>query len=917
MMRTLAQRLIGAVTPDKSRRPDERGRTRRQSVTRARVRRMYARPESFTDLLPWTDYLPDTQTFVLEDGTSVGACFELQPIATDGHSLAFLEEARDHIQDALTGAVPEDDHAPWVLQLYVQDERHFRGVLQGLTQRMDSVIANSAFTQHYLTTLGQHLDRVFRPQGLFEDSAVTGGRWRGRVRRVRAVIYRRGAEPRPARGAVGTSPVNELNDVCTRLTTALAAAGIRAQRGSGQTFYEWLLPWLNPCPDITQGDPDRLLEIMPYPGDDAWPFGPDFADSLMITPPRSDLATGTWWFDGLPHKCLTVQGLRRRPAPGHYTAERPIQDKTLALFDQMPEDTILMLAIIFQPQYQVLNHMARVVRAAIGEGAESALTRAAGEQAQQAIAQGDKVYPIVQAFMLRAPDLDSLHQRINALNTRLLAHGLQPITEENDLIALDSYVRCLPMNYEAALDKSRRRGRFAFARDIASLAPLYGRSTGTRHPGLVFFNRAGELLTFDPLSREDRKKNAHMLILGPTGSGKSATLNAMLLQLLAIHRPRLFIIDAGGSFALFGEHCKRLGLTVNQVTLSPEEDVSLPPFADALKALQQEVDGDAELGLEDVDSDPDETEARRDPLGQMEIAARIMITGGEDAELRRLRRPDRLLIRKSLLKAATAVREAGRRQVLTEDVVRALKTLEDLSPPRQARALEMAESLELYCSGVPGHFFNREGRDWPSADITILELGLFAREGYEDALALAYIGLMNHINDRVERRQREARPTIVVNDEAHLISTNPLLAPYTAKVIRLWRKFGAWYWAATHSLEDFPEEARRLLNMMEWWLCLAMDRDAVEQVAHFRELTPEQQALLLAARKEPPKYAEGVVLGAHFNALARIVSPPLALALAMTEQDEKNARAQIRRARGGSELEAVYIMAKQLAEGMR
>ena len=76
---------------------------------------------------------------------------------------------------------------------------------------------------------------------------------------------------------------------------------MRAARGGGQAFYDWLLPWLNPCPDIAQGDPDRLLEIMPYPGDDAWPFGPDFAESLMITPPRSDLATGTWWFDGLPH----------------------------------------------------------------------------------------------------------------------------------------------------------------------------------------------------------------------------------------------------------------------------------------------------------------------------------------------------------------------------------------------------------------------------------------------------------------------------------------------------------------------------------------------------------------------------------------------------------------------------------------
>jgi hypothetical protein len=51
---------------------------------------------------------------------------------------------------------------------------------------------------------------------------------------------------------------------------------------------------------------------------------------------------------------------------------------------------------------------------------------------------------------------------------------------------------------------------------ITSLLPLYGRSTGPGRPGMVFFNRAGELLTLDPLNART-KKNAHMLILGLTG----------------------------------------------------------------------------------------------------------------------------------------------------------------------------------------------------------------------------------------------------------------------------------------------------------------------------------------------------------------------------------------------------------------
>jgi hypothetical protein len=51
------------------------------------------------------------------------------------------------------------------------------------------------------------------------------------------------------------------------------------------------------------------------------------------------------------------------------------------------------------------------------------------------------------------------------------------------------------------------------------------------------------------------------------------------MQMMAVHRPRLFIIEAGNSFGLLGQHFAAQGLTVNQVSLQPGTDVSLPPFA--------------------------------------------------------------------------------------------------------------------------------------------------------------------------------------------------------------------------------------------------------------------------------------------------------------------------------------------------
>jgi hypothetical protein len=221
-------------------------------------------------------------------------------------------------------------------------------------------------------------------------------------------------------------------------------------------------------------------------------------------------------------------------------------------------------------------------------------------------------------------------------------------------------------------------------------------------------------------------------------------------------------------------------------------------------------------------------------------------------------------------------------------------------------------AMALFCSGLAGDFFDRPGSPWPEVDVTLVEMGLLAREGYEDQLTVAYTAMMSHINQLVERHQSDGRPTLVVTDEGHIITTNPLLARYVVKITKMWRKLGAWFWIATQNLEDFPDASRKMLNMMEWWLCLVMPKEEIEQIARFKDLNDEQRNLLLSARKEPGKYVEGVVLSDKLEALFRNVPPALSLALAMTEKHEKAERAAIMRDKNCSELDAVYEVARRI-----
>ncbi|WP_164705228.1 TraC family protein, partial [Pseudomonas viridiflava] len=86
----------------------------RPRATLADEAALYAHHPSFTDHLPWVEYLDTAQCFLLDDNRSVGAVFELLPIGTEGREPDWLMAARDALEDALQDSFDELDQAPWV-----------------------------------------------------------------------------------------------------------------------------------------------------------------------------------------------------------------------------------------------------------------------------------------------------------------------------------------------------------------------------------------------------------------------------------------------------------------------------------------------------------------------------------------------------------------------------------------------------------------------------------------------------------------------------------------------------------------------------------------------------------------------------------------------------------------------------------
>lgn len=872
------------------------------TLTERTVDSLYQKGVSFIDFLPWVEYQPESKTLLLDDGRSVGAVYDITPFGTEGRSPARLEELRDILKDALQDSFTEYDRHPWVVQFYCQDEDDTANWLAALHDYAVPEAKDSDFTRAWLNEMERHLHAVSRPEGYFLDYAVSHTRWRAQQRHTRMVVYR--WLPSKSRDSLEDSPEEALNTVCERMVSALAGAGIHARRLECEAIRHWLLRWFNPAPQMADS-PRQFWQQMAQQDDT--PELHDFAESLLCSEPRSQAAQGAWLFDQRPHKVIVLDRLRKAPTVGHMTGESARGDGINALFDLLPEGVIMALTIVVWPQDRLEEHLSRLSDRAIGENVESEYTKKDCQEVRHWLKDGHKLYRSALAFYLSAPDNGELTRRVRSLNSLLLNAGMVPVQENDELAPLSSWLRWLPMCFDPARDKRQLYTRFSFVQHLANLLPLFGRESGTGHPGVSYFNRGGGMLCWDPLNREDRAQNGHLLLLGPTGAGKSATLNAKIAQLMALRRPRLFIVEAGNSFGLMADYAREHGLTVNKISLKPGSGITLPLFADAWKLADSDVPS-----AEPDDDDPDDIDnEQRDLLGEMEITARLMITGGELKEDARLTRSDRALIREAILHAARLTARE-KRQTLTQDIRDALFTLaQDAALPesRRNRLWEMGEAMNMFCSGFEGELFNREGEAWPEADITLVDLAMFAREGYEAQLAIAYISLINHINNLGERDQHLARPIVNITDEAHIITVNPLLARFLTKGSKMWRKLGIWLWLATQNLSDFPDDAKKLLNMIEWWELLVMPPEEVEQVSRFKSLTPEQSQLLLSATKAPGKYTEGVVLSPRVEALFRVVSPALWLALGMTEKHEKAERMRIMREFGCSELEAAMRVA--------
>lgn len=919
-------------------------------ITKSDYAKLYKKNKySMGSYMPYLGYDQKEKVFIFDDCESCAVVFDVKPIATEGRSKEYLAQAHASIESALSSQFNEldEDEGEWVIQQYRWKDDDLSALADDAY-----LYANDFAREHEVSKvvlkdiMKKHLTGMSQDGGLFDDTLVTKQPFEGGIERTKLVIYRKYG-PKARRGK-RFNPVNEITKKAKALQQDLKIAGVQLLQNDEFDFFHWLVKFFNEKP-VGMDTTEYYKSITPR-CDENGELPNDIPANLIHSSPIYDDDEGVWNIGNTFHKVVRVAALRNGLRVGQLTGEVKVNESVTCCTDMMPSGTMMCMTTVFCTKSYIESKIGKLsVVSQSNLDPENEKTRANIETHRDYLGYS-QVRPTMTSIVcyVRSNDLAELDDRVNTVCTALTNASMTPIREVghiNDPLAANAFIFNLPMCFDPTVSDSKLCLTPMYLHHVTSASFFYGREVGTGNPLLLMFNRSGGLLTTDILRKSDRESNSHMLIIGSTGSGKSATLVYLTLLLIAIKRPRLYIVEAGGSFNHVAEFLKYYGMSVNKLTLSPtsanHKCPSLSPFSEisklvddgvieltknenliavnnrdisnekivysesefdtvklediafSLKDLNKEIEAELEKAKElEQEGFNAEADEQQDRLGQLELLAFTMITSGVDKEIDRYTQGDRRILKQALRNVGKKTyinNEQGNVTKIAEELDYLMRNSKDITEHGAERINEMVNGLKLFCEGFEGDLLNSKSETevFPDCDVTIIDLATLAKPGYESLLAIVYIGLLQRLNSLAEKYQHTGRLMIKITDECHLITKNDLTALYIVKVVKLWRKLNGFAWFATQNLDDFPKEAEKMLSMIEWIMMLVPKPKEIESLKKYKSISDDQVSMAGSTKKLDRCYTEGVLFGEVFDALFRLVQPSEMLGMAGTDGEEK------------------------------
>ncbi|HLE10972.1 MAG TPA: TraC family protein [Bacteriovoracaceae bacterium] len=371
------------------------------------------------------------------------------------------------------------------------------------------------------------------------------------------------------------------------LTSSLHGLGIKSRPLSKSNLTEIVYRFLNP--KRAQSEPTPLIKTS-----EQVELEPSLVQEvpwMAEQSPREQLVFGDlllefshFTLDSYQHKVITLKTLPEITFAGQ-----------LANFLRLPfhYDMILSVEIPVQASEMAKLHQKRKMAhslAATSGGRVSDLESetklsSTEELIRELLSSGQRIYAAQMNIILKAPvGTDGsrlLSRQVKEVLSRFRAlQGAEGLEESvGAWKVLKDALPLAPLNLE--------RARRMKTNNLADFVPLYGPRMGDADPVVIFKNRLGGLVGYNPF--DPKLPNYNTLVTGSSGAGKSFLNNCILLQEMA-RGLRVFIIDIGGSYKKITQALDGQYLEINlsdQYRLNPFDtsDIEAGPSNQKLKSL--------------------------------------------------------------------------------------------------------------------------------------------------------------------------------------------------------------------------------------------------------------------------------------------------------------------------------------------
>jgi type-IV secretion system protein TraC len=667
--------------------------------------------------------------------------------------------------------------------------------------------------------------------------------------------------------------LDALNENFESLLSGLRSCGLDCSNLTDEDFKGQVYEFLNPR--RKQDNPTPL--VLTPKESDLPPAVVEENPWLAAQSPREQLVFGDlliqnthFVLDGYSHRVISLKTL-----PETTTADQ------LSSFLRLPFHYSLTLSFEVPPQttemakLQQRRKMAHSLATTHGANAsdlesESKLS-ATEELIRELLNSGQRIYAAQVTIALKAPAGEdgsrTLNRQVREVLSRFrMLQGAEGL--EESVGAWKVQKTTLP---GAVL--SLERGRKMKTNNLADFLPVYGPREGDLIPAVLFRNRMGGLVRFNPF--DPSLPNYNALVTGSSGAGKSFLNNCILLQELQ-QNLRVFIIDIGGSY-------KKLTSTLGgqYLEMNLSNGYKLNPF--------------------DIPDPKKEPSTQK--LKSLLAAIECMVSDDDESKLPKL---DRVLLEQALLEVYEKFREKS--QIPT------LSALRDYLATSKEPSLQRISKMLYSWTGDRPYGKLLDGEGSLRTDARVCTFDLKGLSTYPDLQSVMTLMLTEFILTQVELDKISNKRIIL--DEAWELLKSPAAASFMEYCARTLRKTGSGITFITQGLEEIvasPIGPAILNNTATKFVML--QRGDSKVLSQTLKLNPQELALVHSLEQRKGKFSEGFMIEGNHRQVIRVHPTPLEYWMA-TSDSKDNAELLRLQETGLSLEESIFAAAQAHPKGM-